>query len=193
MTDADGNVIVWKTSSFLEAVESKPNGEFTYFIRKGDKIKLTATVKAHGEYKGQTQTEVQRAKAELIERALTKDELDAIKRKEQIDSLQAGDFIKRMPYRQYKGHYSDCETVTGSFVPMTEREPATIEVIIRNGRLKASGVRGKHYNGYCLENENGENVTYRAVSPENAIKRANKEHSGHTWKVYTVFNYIERI
>ena len=191
MTDADGNVLVWKTTAVLSAEMTKPNGVFTYFIRKGDKIRITATVKAHGEYKRQKQTELQRVKAVLIERALTKDELDAQKRAEQTDSLQDGDIIRRMPYKQYKERYADCETVVGSFEPMSEREPAMISVIIRAGRLKASGVRDKHFSGYCLENENGEKVTYRAVSLENAIKRANKEFKGHTWKVYTVYKYNE--
>lgn len=191
MKDADGNVLVWKTTSVLSAPISKPNGEFAYFVNKGDKIRITGTVKAHSEYKGQKQTELQRVKAELIERALTKDELDAIKRAEQLDSLEHGDFIWRMPYRQYKTFYADCETVAGSYLAK-EREPATIEVIIRNGRLKASGVRGKHYRGYCLKNENGENVTYRAVSAVNAIKRADKEFAGHTWTVDNIFEYMKR-
>lgn len=101
------------------------------------------------------------------------------------DRLSGEDFIWRMPYKQYKEHYSDCETVAGSF-ERREFRPCTIEIIVREGRLKASGVRGEHYSGYRLENENGEQVVYRAVKEENAIRRAEKEFGGH-WEVYKIY------
>ena len=108
------------------------------------------------------------------------------KAQEQINSLKGEDLVWTMPYKQYKEHYSDCETVVGSY-DNHEKEnmhsrryyPPTITVIIREGRLKNSGVRGEHYSGYRMENERGEWITYRAVKEENALKRVSKDFPGH--------------
>ena len=48
-TDEAGNVYIWKTTAYFDA-----------FV--GDKVKITATIKGHSEYKGIKQTELQRAK-----------------------------------------------------------------------------------------------------------------------------------
>ena len=78
--------------------------------------------------------------------------------------------IKTMHYSQYKNHYADCETVKGSYDKLCK----TIQVIIPEGRMKKSGVRGKRFRGYQigLTKQNGEHgyCTYRAVSKENAMK-----------------------
>ena len=95
-----------------------------------------------------------------------------------------------MKYRQYKKHYADCETVAGSYDDGGGHYEATIDVIIRNGRLKASGVRGKFYRGYQMQNESGEMVTYRAVSEENALRRANKEYPDHEWECVKIYDYM---
>lgn len=78
---------------------------------------------------------------------------------------------KRMHYSQYKNHYSDCQTVPGSYDKVTK----SVEVILPEGRIKPSGVRGKRFHGYQigLTDKTGKHgyCTYRAVSEENAIKQ----------------------
>lgn len=207
MTDADGKVYVWKTTAFMGFEEPAEDGWIVYdmkskkgtyafrSINKNDIIRITATVKGESEYKGQIQTELTRVKVvERIFKAKTPEEIKAEKDAEaearkqaQIDSIQGEDFIWRMPYRQYKEHYNDCETVEGSFERV--RHHATIEVIVREGRLKASGVRGEHYKGFQMTNEDGEMIVYRAVSEDNALKRVNKEFPEHTWECTHVYFY----
>ena len=78
--------------------------------------------------------------------------------------------IERMYYGRYKQHYSDCETVPGSY----DKSSRSIEVILPDGRKKPSGVRGKRFHGYQigLTDQNGKHgyCTYRAVCEENAMK-----------------------
>ena len=204
MTDEQGNVLVWKTTALMgyEVREKDPRdpslvNDKWYGIHKGDIIKITATVKDHAEYKGQEQTEVQRLKVnERTFKAKTPAEIAEEKRiekearkQEQMDSIKEGDFIWRMPYRQYKEHYSDCETVIDSYNCSNFGRDKSIEVIIREGRLKASGVRGKHYSGYCFQNEDGKKITYCAVSEENALRRVQKEFPEHEWECVKIYNY----
>lgn len=193
MQDQEGKQYVWKTTAYMgyetEAEDGwiiKGEKKLAFIaINKGDVIKIAATIKSEGEYKGVPQTELTRVK--VIERtfkAKTPEEIRAekeaeakAKKQEQLDSIQGGDFAWTMPYKQYKEHYSDCETVTGSFERHQNR-PATITVIIREGRLKASGVRGEHYSGYEFKfTEDGKEwtITYRAVKEENALKRLMKD------------------
>lgn len=77
----------------------------------------------------------------------------------------------RMPYRQYKQHYADCETVPGTY----DAGSKSIVVIVPAGRMKASGVRGRHFSTYELwwQDERGEKhyTPYRAISRENAMKQ----------------------
>ena len=79
--------------------------------------------------------------------------------------------IKRMRYSQYKNHYSDCHTVPGSY----DKTTRSIEVILPEGRIKPSGVRGKRFHGYQigLADKDGKHhyCTYRAVSEENAMRQ----------------------
>lgn len=192
METEDGTAYVWKTTVFLyeEDEEGNPKGR----INKGDIIRIKATVKGQSEYNGQPQNELTRVKlVERIFKAKTWEEIQEERKaareakvQEQRDSLSGEDFIWRMPYRQYKEHYSDCETIIGSFDRI--RGVATIQVIVREGRLKASGVRGEHYRGYRLQNEEGEQVVYRTVKEENAIRRAEKEFGG-TWECIRIYNY----
>lgn len=183
------NVYVWKTTAIMSVGDSPVN--------VGDKLVIVGTVKGESEYRGEKQTELTRVKVkERTFRGKTWEEIqrereEAKERKaqEQRDSVQGMDIIWTMTYKQYKEHYSDCETITGSFRREMGR-PATIQVIIREGRLKASGVRGKHYSGYVLENaEDRKRVVYRAVSEENAIKRAEKEFGGGEWKCVKIYQY----
>ena len=204
MVAEDGTVYVWKTAACMSLEIEDQNSNFANArgkkvaysrINKDDKIVITASVKGQSEYKGQPQTEVNRVKVvERTFKAKTWEEIQEERRverehkaQEQRDSLSGEDFIWRMPYKQYKEHYSDCETVAGSF-ERREFRPCTIEVIVREGRLKASGVREEHYSGYKLENKEGEQVVYRAVKEENAIRRAEKEFGG-TWECIKIYDY----
>ena len=201
MVDDNGNVYVWKTTSFLVVhvpytgkkgnhnYEDKNGNPFDIAkVNKGDILNIKATVKGESEYNGEKQTEVNRVTivsrefaAETYEEKMARIEREkAEKAKAQRDSLKDGDFIWRMPYRQFKEHYSDCETIEGSYKGSdgTRRMIPTIEVIIRNGRLKASGVRGQHYSGYEIKyRDGGENciITYRAISEDTALKRFEKD------------------
>ena len=80
----------------------------------------------------------------------------------------------RMLYRRYKQHYSDCETVRGTY----DENDRTIEVIVPEGRMKNSGVRGQRFHGYEIYfvDDKGRKgfVSYRAVSKENALKQHKK-------------------
>ncbi len=196
MVDESGSVYVWKTSKYFTIEVETDTGSFVYeAINKGDMIEIEASVKGESEYKGERQTDLSRVKVTArLYKAETPEErkkriAEEIKAtaQEQRESLTGNDFIARMSYKNYKEHYSDCETISGSYEDYPGA-PATIEVIIREGRLKASGVRGEHYYGFELENEKGERVTYRAVKEENAIKRAAKNLGG-SWKCVRVYNY----
>lgn len=190
MNGTDGKQYVWKTAKGMAVrVESTKGDGMEYdsregkwynypLIRQGDIIKITASVKGESEYKGHPQTELMRVK--VVERVYSCYEDKVVKRKEdQLLSLKGEDFIWReMPYKQYKEHYNDCETVVDSFNDHEGQRPATIDVIIREGRLKASGVRGGHYSGYeFFFTDNGEKcrVCYRAISEETALRRLLKE------------------
>ena len=80
------------------------------------------------------------------------------------------DKIEIMPYRQYKQHYSDCKTVSGSYDTICK----TIKVIIPEGREKPSGVRNRLFSRYELKaiyKDTVFTVEYKAVSEENAQKQ----------------------
>jgi len=193
MQDADGNILVWKTSSGNLGIESvNQRGDYVWDnVHKGDSFTCKATVKENGEYKGEPQTSLTRVKVLSISHVPTKQELDERKAQEQLDSLQGEDFIWRMPYKQYKEHYSDCETVAGSFDngEQFHTRTSTIQVIIRQGRLVPSGTRGKFYSGYEFTNSRGGKIVYRAVSEENALRRCEKEFPGESWKCTKIYDY----
>lgn len=188
--DEDGNVYCWKTSGNLGM--DKVNDRDDYyrdFVCRGDTFTCKATIKEHSEYKGTKQTVVTRVKVESISHVPTKEELDEKKAEEQLASLSGNDFIWEMPYKQYKEHYSDCETVAGSF-KRDDYRVSTISVIIREGRLVPSGVRGKHYSGYEFKTEDGKRVCFRAVSEETARKQLLKEFpNGKDWECVKIYNY----
>lgn len=190
----DGTLYVWKTTALLcEKFLDEEHGwdidkqgrKWNYSkINKNDIIRITASVKGESEYKGQPQTELTRVNVvERLFKAETWEEIQARREAEraaeaeaQMNSLKGEDFIWRMPYKQYKDHYSDCETVKGSFD--RNRHGCFISVIVREGRLKASGVRGEHYSGYEFSFEEGGKTyktCYRAVKEENALRRLQKD------------------
>lgn len=63
LEDADGNVVVWKTSSGALVTDDWEHAKI------GDSVVVRATVKRHGEYRGGKQTEVSRLKVLRIIRA----------------------------------------------------------------------------------------------------------------------------
>ena len=206
--DASGKVYVWNTSGTLFqkvfTEEEKHDGcwcntdgkgrrYYEQFITKGSKLVISASVKGEGEYKGEPQTELTRVKVEEIlflaeseeEKAARLEAEKEAKKQAQLDSITENDLVWTMPYSQYKAHYADCETVIDSFEKHETEygratSPATIKVIIREGRLKNSGVRGKHFSNYWIEFVlNGNYIhseCYRAVCVENAIEQAKKRH-----------------
>ena len=181
---SDGETMyVWKTTGFLKKDTVKGDEVDTYFPQVGDTIKIRATVKGETEYKGKPQTEINRVTVvEVICRGRE------LKKQAQIESITDKDFIwYQMPYKQYKQHYKDCETIIDSYTEYEDR-PATVDVIIREGRLKNSGVRGKHYLLVLLENEKGDLQSYQAMSAEMAIARAEKELGG-KWRVKNIQPY----
>jgi len=188
--DSDKNVYIWKTTGILakeDKVPAKNDPESFYIettsIPVGSTIKIKASIKGENEYKGEHQTLLTRVKVEdIIIKALTKEERDEILKEEQLDSLEDGDFIWEMPYKQYKQHYSDCETIIGSFVSSEYGGPSLISVIIREGRLKNSGVRFQKFDTYRFVNEDRTKVRcLYAVSEENARKRLEKEYPDIDW------------
>lgn len=177
MQDAEGNVYVWKTTNALVF----GHDENVDCVRKGDTMNICGTVKEHGEYNGVKQTVLTRCKYSLIAHAPDK---VAQKYEQQMLSIEEGDLVWRMPYSQYKEHYSDCETVYGSY----DVEEKTIKVIIRKGRLKASGVRGKRFVRFVFIDDEGARCIYRAVSEENARKQMKKDFpDSDNWELYTIY------
>lgn len=179
MVDAENNTFVWKTTSCLDY---PINEDELGFLNIGDSFEITGTIKAHTTYKENEQNVLTRCKYKLVSKA---PDYKAIKREKQMATLNEGDIIMEMPYRNYKEHYADCETVCDSF----NYDLGTIKVIVRAGRLVPSGVRGQHYSGYQLTDENGRTACYRAVCVENALKRAEKEFPGRVWSLSRVFAY----
>lgn len=181
--DDEDKVYVWKTSSYLGIDHEEENGEIWWEkATLGSTIRIKGSIKCENEYRGEHQTVLNRVKVlEIIDRALTKEEKDEIKAKEQMESLNEGDFIYEMPYRQYKTHYSDCETLANSY----NNENCTIGVIIREGRLKNSGVRFHTFDTYrfiCKTPDGKELIQCRyAVSEKNARKRVEKDFPQYNW------------
>ena len=171
--DSAGNVYVWKTTALVGMDREDADGTIWWDgARKGDTLTVRGTVKEHAEYKGVKQTVLSRVKVTEIVHATTREELDAEKQREQIDSLCDGDVIWRMPYRQYKDHYADCEVVAGSY----DRDERTIKVIVRAGRLVPSGVRGRHFRRFIFADADGVRYGFRAVSEENAYRQFRKDY-----------------
>lgn len=191
--DEDGTELVWKTTTgsihHEYEVPSKRHPEKVKheveYPNDNSKLKIKATVKQIGEYNGKAQVELVRVKCvEVIERAKTYEEIQKEKEEAQRASVdkEAGDFTWVIPYRQYKEHYADCETIAGTYDSgmrnhglhgYREKEP-TIEIIVRAGRLKNSGVRGRKFDYYDVFSNKGDHNIMRAVCLENALKQAQK-------------------
>lgn len=202
LEDADGNCIVWNTTSWLEDKKFVDEHGMCKPIFEGSTLLLTATIKEHSEYNGTKQTVVSRPRFKLIELAKSPDEIakereaeQKRKKQEQLNSLSVNDFVWEMPYKQYKEHYSDCETLVGSFDNKTDSRGVshghpTIKVIIREGRLKNSGVRGEHYKGFEFTSPDGLKTVYRAISEETARKRMKKDYPDcDNWECTHIYRY----
>lgn len=191
MEDQNGNVIVWKTTSMMSIALNDDENQW-YFPHKGDRLRITGRIKEHSEYKGTAQTVLTRCKYEVLERTLTEEELEEQEAQKQRESLTEGDRIWRMPYKQYKEHYSDCETIKGSY-EFDDRKGSSIEVIIRAGRLKNSGVRGHHFSGFQFRTDDGKLVCYRAISEENARKQMKKDYpESSNWECTQIYRHALR-
>lgn len=173
--DAEGQVLVWKTQKPLQI--EKADGKMDN-INRGEVISIKATIKGESEYKGQNQINLTRCSVlDVLTKAPTKEEWEAMKAKELLTQMSEGDEIIRMPYRQYKRHYADCKTIPGSFDEMGH-----IKVIVPVGRMVNSGVRGRHFYDFVVNFTDGNHVVYKAVCKDNAIRRAEKEFPGLTVK-----------
>jgi len=79
-----------------------------------------------------------------------------------------------MKYSQYKKHYADCKTVPGTY----NKGLKTIEVIVPEGRMKPSGVRGESFSTIWLNVGDSPDKVFkqgfRAISYSNAVKQAKR-------------------
>ena len=205
-TDAEGNEFKCDTTSTL-AYDPRTRAEKAEWIawekvisiNVGDVVTIKGTVKDHKMYNEVEQTVIQRVNViSLDHQAETPEQkaerLEAEKQakiKAQQDSLTEGDFVWHMTYKQYKEHYSDCETIIDSYDSGLDKHGRkvkypTISVIIRAGRLKNSGVRGEHFYGFELT-DGKHTICYRAVNEDNAINRCIKENGDRGWKVAHIY------
>ena len=203
--DADGQVYVWNTQSWFSiktetlTSETGETRDIYDSIERGDIVTIKGTIKEFGEYNGTPQTVLTRVK--VIERTFRADRWEEIqaakqaareaKREAQLASLQGEDFIWEMPYAQYKEYYSDCETVTDSYRVSERGGCKLISVIIREGRLKGSGVRGKTFNRYAFRvNLNDKEWTwavYKAVDFDHAEARVKKEYPDCSYELDKIY------
>ena len=90
--------------------------------------------------------------------------------------------VRRLPYREYKKKYNDCEIVKGSY----NVEEKTIEVYIPNERIKPSGMRDQKINWYGFWfSVDGEvfSTYYKAVNESNAARRFKSDCRRYHWEV----------
>lgn len=186
----ENKTYVWKTSSvpLYEISKTHRYAEEGDYLKEGDICKFSATIGDTVDYNGEQQTKLSRCSTFIkIDHTPTVEEKSLAeqkrreaekenRKKEQLDSIGKGDLVWTMPYRQYKMHYSDCETVIDSYRTFGwNNQNSEIDVIIRKGRLVNSGVRGKHYDYFYFKNTKDINavggVVVKAITEENARKR----------------------
>lgn len=186
--DAEGQKLVWKTTAILHIDHDNKIGGSTFNDPEspniGSLIKIRATVKGFDTYDDQPEIVLTRVKLlSIIEQGKTKEEILEEKQQAQLANLKINYEVIEMAYSQYKEHYSDCETVIGSYRDGRDSYSyPIIKVIVPEGRMKNSGVRGKTFSYYRLKNESNQCVIYKAVCKENALKRAAIEYPEHTWE-----------
>ena len=188
MVDPEGRVFVWKTTASIGIDREDARGHWYWEgASKRDTVRIKATVKGVGEYKGEKQIELSRVKCLHIDHAPTIEEIRENERARQLASMREGDILLRMRHSNWEDHYADCEILKGSY----DRISGTIQVIVRAGRLKASGTRGKHYAGYQFRAPDGSKcITYRAVDEDHAYRHMIKEYPEYAaWKCDKVYWY----
>ena len=167
--DTEGHKYVWKSSTCPMLAEGA-------LFRVGNTYKFDATVKEETIYKGEPETILTRCKNfELVEETQVITKKHRITRDEQLATLNEGDQVIRMAYSRYKEHYADCETVVDSYQELYGYDGITrrvIEVIVKKGRMKKSGTRGEEYSYYRFQTSSGELVDLKAISLDNAMRRA---------------------
>ena len=163
-------------------------------LKVGDVVEfkcgVTDTIKS---FRGIEQTKIVRC-AQFILRGhidlgdeTTQRALKRIQDKErQLTGIKQGDTLYTMTYSNYKKYYSDCETLIDSFEPASESKAAIITVIVRAGRLKESGTRGRQYSYYVFQEVgkgNTEQVTIKAICEGNARKQLKHRYPNQTWEL----------
>lgn len=162
----DGKVYTWKTTTNFTCNDQN--------IERNSIVKITATVKGERTYKGEEQTMLTRVKVnEVLEHGMTKEEWLELKRKEQLEeAVASGAFLYETKYSAYKEHYADCTTLINSYNESTR----TVVVIVPEGRMKASGVRGRKFASYLFYTNDKQYCRCKyAVSSENALKQLARE------------------
>jgi hypothetical protein len=162
----DGRVYTWKTTADLKHDDRD--------IERNSVIKITATVKGERTYKGEEQTMLTRVKVnEVLKRGMTKEEWLERKRNAQLEeATQNNAILYETTYSAYKEHYADCDTLTNSYNEATR----TVIVIVPEGRMKASGVRGRRFASYLFYTNDKKHCRCKyAVSSENALKQLARE------------------
>ena len=161
--DREGRKYVWKTNTWPS-------------IEAGNIYKFEGNFKEEKEYKGEMETILTRCRNfELVEE-MKKVKIPVLTRQDQMKTLQDGDELVTMPYSRFKQHYSDCEKLVGSFEAHGCGQGAEmlITVIVRKGRMKPSGSRGKHYSYFRYEKPDGFYLDIKAISKDTADKRVPK-------------------
>ncbi len=161
---------IWKTTG--HGMQDKNKESVKCVI--GNKYSFEATEKGVITYKDEEETVLIRCKNfECVAEKEYAPVKKGITKAEQMATLKEGDQIITMDYARYKKHYSDCEKVVGSYVAFGcgEGGEQYIDVIVRAGRMKNSGVRGKSYGYYRFETPEGEYIDLKAISEETASRR----------------------
>ena len=162
----NNKVYTWKTTTTLTYNDEQ--------IERNSVIEITATVKGERTYKGEQQTMLTRVKVnEVLEQGMTKEEWLELKRNQQLEeAVASGAFLYETKYSAYKEHYADCETLINSFNECTR----TVVIIVPEGRMKASGVRGRKFASYLFYTTDKKHCRCKyAVSSENALKQLARE------------------
>ncbi len=163
-------------------------------LKVGDVVEfkcgITDTIKS---FRGIEQTKIVRCSQFALrdhidlEDEATQRALKRIQDKErQLTSIKQGDSLYTMTYSNYKKYYSDCETLIDSFEPASESKAAIITVIVRAGRLKGSGTRGRQYSYYVFQEvgkDNTEQVTIKAICEDNARRQLKHRYPNQTWEL----------
>ena len=204
MTDENGNIFIWKSTKHIGMYVRVPDAKCWNYedkdgcpldwviARKGDKIKITGTIKAITHFNGEEETVLTRVKmleklydaaADREAKKKAKEDAKKAAKASLMASIAEGDEIITMDYSRFKAHYSDCETVPDSYKEYIdsrgfETKKPTIDVVVRAGRMKNSGTRGRSFHTWimnCVIDGKPACKKVYAISSDNAAKRIEKE------------------